>query len=434
MKRTLLTLLIAMASLAPTARLAAQPLLMRHLSSAEGLSSNTVMSLLQDRNGFIWIGTKNGLNRYDGHEIEVFMRDEQGRGLPNGIVLSMDEDSDGRIWISTDKGIACYDPQTGHIEAPLSSEALKREVCCVRVDKAGRVWLAVQSEGGGLYSYDRNRNRLARLYVRGLTMRPRTVYVSADSMVYVGLINRGLLRYDPVSRRAKVLVDNLTPTTLCDFGQGRLLMGTDYDGLYLVDTRTGKSERIDKADSSKEAVYYARSILGVADGEYWIGTERGIFVWHVGEGMTRMTHEDFNSHTISDNAVYALCRDNDGGVWVGSYFGGVDYLPRQSARIRSYYPLPTGNSIAGFRVRDIVEDARSRLWVATEDAGLCLLDRRTGRWSQFTEQTQPRVSFSNIQCLCLVGQELWVGTFTKGIDVIDLLTGRDAPLRLSYAR
>ena len=120
-------------------------------------------------------------------------------------------------------------------------------------------------------------------------------------------------------------------------------------------------------------------------------------------------------YSLSDNAVYSLCKDREGGIWIGSYFGGVNYYPRFYTYFEKYYPKGTDNGLHGKRVREFCQDNQGILWIGTEDGGLNRFDPKTKTFSFFT----PSNAFTNVHGLCLIGDHLWVGTFAKGVKVID---------------
>ena len=124
-------------------------------------------------------------------------------------------------------------------------------------------------------------------------------------------------------------------------------------------------------------------------------------------------------YSLSDNAVYSLCEDRERGIWVGSYFGGVDYYPKSYTYFEKYYPKDGENTLQGKRVREFCQDNKGILWIGTEDGGLNRFDPKTKTFSFFA----PSSGFTNIHGLCMVGDKLWVGTFSKGLKIVDTNTG-----------
>lgn len=114
-----------------------------------------------------------------------------------------------------------------------------------------------------------------------------------------------------------------------------------------------------------------------------------------------------------------MCKDREGGIWIGSYFGGINYYPRFYTNFEKYYPKGIENGLHGKRVREFCQDNQGILWIGTEDGGLNRFNPKTKTFSFFT----PSNAFTNVHGLCLVDDNLWVGTFSKGVKVVDTRTG-----------
>lgn len=166
---------------------------------------------------------------------------------------------------------------------------------------------------------------------------------------------------------------------------------------------------------------YVRDIRCIENDTYWIATEAGVYMinWQTG-ALTNLQQQDANPYSVSDNAVYALYKDREGGIWCGTYFGGVNYYHSRHSYFRKYF-RNSGNSLSGNAIRELCADGKDAIWVGTEDAGLNRLNTRTGEISRYTAPGQ--VSSTNIHSLLIDGKELWVGTFQQGLDVLDLATG-----------
>ncbi|RYZ27987.1 MAG: hybrid sensor histidine kinase/response regulator, partial [Sphingobacteriales bacterium] len=128
---------------------------------------------------------------------------------------------------------------------------------------------------------------------------------------------------------------------------------------------------------------------------------------------------------ISDNAVYTFCKDREGGIWCGTYFGGVNYFPKQALSFQKYFPENGKNGLTGNVVREIHQDKNDNLWIGTEDAGLNRMNMRTGKFESYTPTgTGDGISYTNIHGLLATDNELWIGTFEHGLDVMNIKTGK----------
>lgn len=400
---------------------------MRHYDNNAGLSQNNVMCVFQDSKGFMWIGTKNGLNRFDGQTFKVFRRGEGDHDLKSNLILALHEDGKRNLLVGTDIGLFIYDQTTERFsyfdKVADSGQRPDTQVNYIFVDKRKRVWLATDS---GTFLYDPAGGSLTDISARlaGYVSRwEKALYVDHEGIAYIGATGDGIVRYDHDSGVAEKFVDraDMRPTKIVSYKENYLLVGTIEQGAYVIDTMTRECRPVILTDG-KDSNIFVRDIEQVADNEYWLGTESGIYILR--DGLTyHVTHEDFNPLSLSDNAIYAICRDRDDGIWIGSYFGGVDYIPKSYASFRNYYPKAGGNSLKGRRVRDLVEDRKGNLWIATEDNGLNYYNTLTEEFTYISSDTRPTaISYKNIQCLNLSGDKLWIGTFTRGIDLLDTRT------------
>ena len=400
----------------------------KHYNNNSGLSQNTVMSIFQDSKGFIWIGTKNGLNRFDGHDFKIYQRGDSIHELRNSMIFSINEDQNRTLWLGTDLGISLYNPYTENFSnfnlKTDKQEEIQGYVNKIFIDKKHRIWILC---GNGLFLFNQDENKLYCLnnkfapYTSGI---PRALFVEENGTAYVGLPDIGVIKYNLESDETTFLSQNTNlPTVICGYKEHYILLGTLNKGLFLINKETGVSEKL-PIDEARNSDVYIRDIEKISDTEYWIGTESGIYI--LKDGITQhIIHEDFNNLSLSDNAIYAILKDKEGGIWIGSYFGGVDYIPKQYSSFENFYPIAYKNSISGYRVREFVNDKHGNLWIATEDNGLNYYDIRTGTFTHISETTKPiHISFSNIQCLNLSNDKLWIGTFTRGIDVLDLKTNQ----------
>ena len=396
----------------------------KHYNINSGLSQNTVMSIFQDSKGFIWMGTKNGLNRFDGHNFKIYQRGESVNDLRNSMIFCINEDRDKTLWIGTDQGISLYNPLTENFSVfnlkTEKQEYIEGYVSKIWIDKQDRIWILA---GNGLFLYQKSENKLQCLNSKFSSFTPsiaRALFVDDEGVAYIGFPETGVLKYNAQTDKTTLLAqnDNL-PTVICDYKEHYILLGTLNKGLFAINKESGASEKL-LINESSQSNEYIRCVEKISETEFWIGTENGIYILKDGDSQ-HITNEPFNNLSLSDNAIYSILKDKEGGMWIGSYFGGADYIPTQYSFFTNYYPIAYKNSINGYRVRELVNDSKGNLWIATEDNGLNYYDVKSGTFTHISDKTHPvNISFTNIQCLNLSDNKLWIGTFTRGIDVLDL--------------
>lgn len=422
------TLLLACLFTCGAGSACAQLYYFRHYQVENGLSNNAVICCLQDRRGFMWFGTKDGLNRFDGYAFKVFRHHPQDTGsIGSNFIHSLFEDRDGILWVGTENGLYRYDTSTERFH--LLQAAPKGQIRAIQGDLKGNIWFV---SGFSLFSYHKASQRL-QYFSTEKFFEATSLCLAADDNIWVSTADGRLQKHDAQSG-AFIPYDlyshSKRPVSrwierICSTKNGSILVGTSNQGVKLFDIASGSySDILTYNDDHTEI--FVRNFLQTAEHEYWIATETGIFIYNTLSGKAQNLRKMYNDpYSISDNAVYTFCRDREGGIWAGTYFGGVNYYPRQYTPFRKYFPKTGENSLSGNVVREIHADRYNKLWIGTEDAGLNKLDPTTQRFTHFQPGgTSSSISYTNIHGLLVDGDELWIGTFEHGLDVLNIRTGK----------
>lgn len=412
----------------------------RHYTIQEGLSVNAVYSITQDSKGFLWFGTVDGLNRFDGRHIKPYRltpADEQAGIRLGSIIFGLCEDKEQQLWIASDRGIARldlkteqflpFDLKTGRAEAGADARA-----SAVLMDHKGRIWMAVF--GQGLFCYtpqtgqmeqfqsdDKKPGSLASNNIRRL-------YEDAAGVLWISYTDKGIARFDADKQRFTnyaLTPERLPNEALFEDSQGNFWVGNDTRGLVRFDRRTGATDFFLTAESP----HYARHIRGIAEytpGTLLIASDNGLtlFDTQTGEGRATLTANREGSEGLNDTYLHALYIDRERGLWVGTYFGGVNYLSlNNNANFINYTYSLTENSVPGRIVSAFCEDPDGNLWVGTDDAGLSFFNRTTQHFTNYRpERGRNSLSYHNIHALHCHNDALWIGTYTGGLDRMDLRT------------
>ena len=406
----------------------AQPYYFRHYQVEDGLSNNAVVCCLQDRKGFLWFGTKDGLNRFDGYTFKIFRNNpDDSTSIGNNFIHSLYVDKNNILWAGTDKGLYQYneiDERFILLQTPFFAP-----ITDIKMDGEGFLWFI---SNFNLFRYNGKDKSLIQFNTEKYfeataicTLPGGSIWVSSST----GMLNKydparnAFNSYDLFSHSPKSVsnwIENLYATST-----GNILAGTSNQGVKLFTLAT--SDYVDILTYNKDKTeIFARDFLQTSETECWIATESGIYIYNLVTGAFFNLHKEYNNpYSISDNAVYTFCKDKEGGIWAGTYFGGVNYFPKHDITFHKYFPEKDKNTISGNVVREVIEDKFGNLWLGTEDAGLNKLDTATGIFTVYIPTgTKTGISYTNIHGLLATGNELWIGTFEHGLDVMDIRSGK----------
>ena len=394
----------------------------KHYQVDDGLVHNAVMSIIQDKEGLIWIGTRGGLNRFDGYTFKPYKNNsDQFGSLGNDVINCIVEDKNRMIWIGTGKGLFKYDP---YKEVLTELEAVPKEYTNnLVIDKDNNLWFLVQFS---LYKYTQKENK-----VENLKTPASCIALDSNMHLWMGDNDGNICIYDPQKKqRPKIRIVNksLPPNArsiskIYPIGNNELLIGCFKQGLKSYNHKTGQVRSLSLRTDHNEI--YVRDITLGNDQQYWIATESGIYIYDMAANTSiNLKKRAGDPYAVADNAVYTIFRDNQGGMWAGTFFGGLNYYSRDNARFEKYYPLPGVNSISGNAVREICSDNRNHLWIGTEDAGISQLDLKTGLFTNYTVTGKKgSISYPNIHGLLAWGNQLFIGPFLQGMEIMDMRTG-----------
>ncbi len=374
----------------------------------------------------MWFGTDDGLNRFDGHQFRIYRYNSYDpESLPNDRIISLFEDSTGKIWVCTYSHTCYYDYQTDAFH-PLTfsdSNNTPEYFQQIREDKKGNLWLM---------SY----NRIARYALSGESSphfypegeQISLIDITMDEENEPILAGRSdLFFYKPEADkfvRIPVLTEKekgnpISLTRLCLVPDWGILVGTDRAGLKFYDRNSRNTETIIPD-------IQVRDIKQCNENTYWIASESGVYILNMTDrSITHLQKSLTNEYTISDNAVYSITKDREGGIWVTTFFGGINYLPKEYIPFKYFIGGKTHPGMPGNAVREICPDQYGNLWLGTEDNGINRYSPATGEITNFS-RTNPAhpLSATNIHGLLADDSRLWVGTFNTGIDLLDIPSGK----------
>jgi signal transduction histidine kinase/ligand-binding sensor domain-containing protein len=409
--------------LLPVSVCSGQSYYFKHYQADDGLTHNSVTSIIQDSKGLMWIGTRGGLNRFDGYTFKILKNKANKFGnIGNNIITAIAEDKKGMLWIGTGKGVFMYDPYKEVFTAlEIAPQVYTNRLL---VDSENDVWFLSNSS---LHKYDQGTRKLEKLKIQASCMA-----FDKSGNLWTGSEDGVISIYNPRNRsitKTRIIDQSVPPylrsiTKILPINQDEVLIGCFKQGLKKYNAKTGEIKTLPLHTDGNTDVY-VRDITAGGNQDYWVATESGIYIYNLDNNTSlHLKKRGGDPYSIADNAVYTVCKDNQGSMWVGTFFGGLNYYSKENARFEKYYPLQGTNSISGDAVREISSDNKGNLWIGTEDAGINKLDLKTGKFTTYTATGKKGdVSYPNIHGLLPVGNQLFIGPFFHGLEIMDMRTG-----------
>ncbi len=418
-------------------------------SVEDGLSQSSALSLLQDRRGFLWVGTEDGLNRFDGANFTIYRADpDDPQSISNNYVRALAEDPDGNIWIGTyGGGLNRYDPNAGtfnHYRADSQDPASLSDdqVLALHIDSEGTIWVGFR--GSGLDRFDpatetfehyrhdpNNPNSLSQDDVRAIAEDKR-------GMLWIGTSD-GLNRLDPDSGAfTRYMHDPRYANT--PSADPILELFVDQAGNLWVGTVRGLDQYSQARDEFDHYLFAAgdpqglshpnvTAILEDPSGGLWIGTDDGLNYLDRATGQfIKFRHDPLNPDSLNRNEVDELLIDDSGGLWVGTYGGGLNRTDPRRASFALYQARPQDpDSLADSSIWSVFEDSSGILWIGTDGGGLDSLDRDTLEWKHYRANRNDPASLASDVVMGIYEDRLgvlWVSTAGGGLSRLNRESGK----------
>ncbi len=416
-----------------------------HLSVKDGLSQSTVFSILEDKTGFMWFGTEDGLNRYDGYNFKIFKYDaDDSTSISNNFVSAIKQDSSGQIWIgtlrglcrfnpgdqkfysynhfdefnesyindihydheknriwvaSTEKGLSYLDLSTNEIyqfkvDENNSNSLISNFVYRIMQDNKGNFWIGTNL---GLQKYDKAKGEFTIKENFGTSV--RDFFEDSDGHIWIASFGNGLIRYNPENREVKNYkykagdLRSLSSDRIMEIHNGKenkIWVGTIDGGLNLFDKKTEKVDRYmsDAENSQSISGNFIEFIYEDSKGIIWLGNNGdGINIYDpIKEKFKRYQRESNNPKALSDEMIYSIFEDPDEigkSVWIGTDKGGLNYFNRETGNYTSYKNDPFDpNSISHNSVRKIYKNYYGEIWIGTS-RGIMIFDKQRNHFKYF---------------------------------------------------
>jgi len=411
------------------------------LSQENGLPNNQIQCIYQDSRGWMWIGTSQGLSRYDGYSfVNYIPNPNDSNSLSGNLVRVIKEHKNGDLLVGTENGgLNVFDRKKLSFSKPLRNyeEFKLREISvnAIETDKTGCTWIGTDfnifkiDTLGKLISFAPNYKSADFVfegnYVRNLQFdKADKLWIGTNNGVYIyNKANNEIEKFDlPFEENQN---KEIWEIYLDD--EGLLWIGTYSSGVFLVDPFSKKIQAIHLTPENKRSET-VKTIAKGNFGEYWIGTRGGLYAYSKSKGVTGFyRHDERNPRSLSNNSILSVFNDNHGETWIGTR-GGLNLLAKSKQVFHNFTALPGDNHyLNSGAVYAFWIDENKNIWVGTEDGGINIYNPATGtyKYLMYNDKNSNSVSQNCIKAFQEDGKgNLWVGTFLGGIDVIDLNTGK----------
>ena len=376
----------------------------RQITMNDGLAANAVRNIVQDKNGYIWFGTDNGLCRYDGRRVLPFRIAELGINQYISALVACDEG----LYVGSAKGVFFVD--FAHQTINRLPMDIHSTVTYLSLDKEGGLWVSTMEQG--VWQYIAKTGDIKQYGIKTPGNAVAQVFVDAGNQIWtvtnwgepvIQKLNRLHNQFEPVN-----LSFNGVPTSLrmLQTRDGRYWLGTWEYGLLLMH-RDGRLEQVLNPHLTK-AGWHIHALFEDPDGSICIGCD---------DGLIRLDPRSGEWQKYDDRFVYAITTDTEGGRWIGTFYSGVRYISPVGKRFDGF---GVENGLSGNVISRFCEDKQGRIWIGSDDGGLMCY---AGSFVNYPHQDL--LSKLNVHALCVSNHnELWIGTYTNGVMVMNLETGQ----------
>lgn len=418
-KVTLLFLLLV--SITTSVRTFGQNITFSHLTTDNGLSQFSVNSIYIDEQGIIWIGTREGLNRYNGNDIKSYkLKKNDPNSLFSNTVIRVTGNGNGKVYLLCTDGVAEFDLITQKFKT-----LLQDNIDAIYFNE--KLYIGMRNE---IYVYNEATNNF-NLYYQ-LPEKDQTLsslYIDHEKNLWMGTSSKGVYKMDkdktlshpiPQGNIASIYEDSSKNMWISSWAEGLYRIIPDGDILNF---------RHDPKNPNSLSSDFARSCCEDNAGNLWIGTFNGLNRYDKGsDSFKRYTANDNKPGSLSHSSIWCIVTDKQGTLWLGTYFGGVNYF---NPEYEIYTQYRVGESekegLSSPIVGRMTEDKYGNLWICTEGGGVSVYDRKSGtyRWYRH-EEGKNSLSHNNVKAIYYDKDKeiMWLGTHLGGLNKLDLRTNQ----------
>ena len=403
----------------------------KNINGQEGLPQGTIGSIIQDDKGYMWLGTNDGLCRYNGYEFKVYKHDEDlENSITNNYIVDINKDKSGYIWVGTANGLSKIDPSTDLITKYNMNDTKKNisnyNISDILVTKSGDILV---STADGLNIYNKKEDSFNRIFNKKTDLSSQyicSLEEDKDGNIWVGT-NSGL---DKININTKKNIQtfkegkgkfNITENYISVVKydkKGYIWAGSEKEGLNRIDIKTNEVKKYKHDYSDKKSLpgNYVKDILRDSYGNLWVGTDSGLAKYNEKtEKFITYKSKVYDNTSLINDEVFCIYEDKSGLIWVGTYSGISMFYPNTNIEYYKMDPLDK-NSLSENSVHGIYEDNEGLVWVGTNSKGVNIINRKNSTVAHLNKQYS--ISDDNINDIVGIGNKIYIAT-KNGLNEID---------------
>ncbi len=403
----------------------------KHLSVAEGLSQRSVTTILQDKKGYLWFGTRDGLNKYDGTNFVTYSyNSEDPNSLSHSWVTSLFEDALGNLWVGTRNGLNKYIPKTNSFKHVYFSSFDDNQITAICQVSDSMLWVATTKtiktieiatiletftkNNYDVLNFDFDDTRVNYF----LKASNGDLWIATSKNIYaLNFQKKTTNRFSYPTQNDLTINSEKTPCFYEDKDHTIWLGYTKGLAVFNKKTKEFSDFSLENGTTINSVI---RSVCQDSSGTLWIGAYTGLYLLDLkNQTLDHITHYDSNSKSLSQNSIYKIIRDTRGDIWIGTWAGGVNYFNKNYNSFKQFF-VGEHKSMLNYKVVSaIVEDASENFWIGTEGGGLNYFNSATGEFSYYKNKPSDAnsISSNNVKSILRTSAgNLWIGTHDKGLN------------------
>ncbi|MGL1887629.1 MAG: hypothetical protein OCD76_14025 [Reichenbachiella sp.] len=413
-----------------------------------GLTSLSITAVVQDKYGFLWIGTESGLQKYDGIKFVSYPAGLDGTGITSDYIIELYEDQNGSLWVGTSDGVCRFDrnkdrfiPYRTQYFTPQEQQPYQNKIRSIVEDSSGTLW--VSSDEEGLFRLNRSTNLFEAIEVgsgeRQLnSYKIRGLEIDDNGNLWIGTIDKGLnIRNSKTGIVSKDFDFGLNPKldksldlwSIKKDYDGRIWIGTRYNGIFLADILA------DGQVSFKQYLHNESDPMSLANNNIftiYLDSKRRLWIGNENGGLHLYNRQDDNFYrydsnpadpfSISNNSIWSIYEDREERIWIGTSFQGLNYYDKYYSKFNHYsHRAGDDNSLNNNVTRAFWEEPDGNIWIATDGGGLNYFNRKDGSFKNYKHRPGDPASPTSNAMLTIIEDndgKLCIGTWGGGICVL----------------